>query len=307
MLNHPVYKSFQALALVTGLTVVLGTFPAYSSNIDTSPKSQPLSPATNINVKEDNVVFAHIPLTSESVGIMCEGVSVTIKRVADGDDISVYSSCPNHWSVRGHNIRQVAFATTQKGISIRADAGGTILTVNGRLYPMPADSNGTLHGLQISQKDGKVTINGQQVEPIAGSDVPGNCTGLDCLEVRVPNSYRGGLFLNSSGASTIAIDSWQGGSLIANLSGESNLTVGSLLDLSKAIFDIHGSGKAQIRTMFAQTLVANIDGGGCVQIDGGSAQLSNATVAGSGQIRLHGKFNNLKKAVSGNGKIDISE
>jgi hypothetical protein len=301
MLNYTVSKSVKLAAVFVALSIS----PALASNTDSVAPDKPLTPSTDITVRQGNVVFGHIPLTEENVGIMCEGVNVTIKRVADGDDIHVLSSCPSHWNVRGHNIRQVAFATTQKGISIRADAGGSILTVNGRLYPMPTDANGNLHGLQISQKDGKVTINGQVVEPIAGSDVPGNCTGIDSLEVQVPNSYRGGLFLYANGAAKIAVDSWQGGSLIANLSGQSNLTIGSLLDLNKAVFDIHGEGKADVRTMFAQMMVANIDGKGSVQIDGGTAKLSNATVSNGGAITLHGKFNNLKKAVTGGGTIDV--
>ncbi len=263
------------------------------------------SPTKADKMNADTVSFGHIATTAPKVAIVLEGVKLHVIRSADATDISVNASCPAHWNVSGSVIRQVAFGTTQKGISLRASGSGSVLMVNGKLYPLPQDANGSLHGLSISQKDGQVVINGTVVKPILGSDVPGPCSGLDLLDVVVPESYRGDLMLYANGASDIVVDGWQGGDLICNLSDASAMSCGNLQGLSKAIFELRGQGKVNVKQMSAQVLVADNNGTGALVIESGSAQVSNATVSGTGQITLHGKFKNLKKAVSGGGSIEV--
>lgn len=270
------------------------------------PSSAPSMPSTKVDkMSSDTVNFGHIAATSPKLGIVLEGVKLHIVRSSTAEDIAVSASCPSHWNLTGSIIRQVAFATTQRGISLRASGSGSVLMVNGKLYPLPQDSNGSLHGLSISQKDGQVIINGVSVKPILGSEVPGPCTGLDLLEVVVPESYRGDLMLHANGASDIVVDGWQGGDLICNLSDSSSISCGNLQQISKAVFDLRGQGKAQVKQMSAQVLVADNNGSGSLVIESGSAQVSNATVSGTGQITLHGKFKNLKKAVTGGGSIEV--
>ena len=57
--------------------------------------------------------------------------------------------------------------------------------------------------------------------------------------------------------------------------------------------------------MTTKALVVNVVGDGKITIDHGMADISNATISGTGTITLHGKYNNLQKAVNGQGAIEI--
>ena len=128
------------------------------------------------------VSFAQIPTSSQDIGLSAENVKVRIKRMPEISAIDVSSNCPSHWNVTNNIIRQVAFSTTAKGVSVRADATGAQAIVNGHIYQLPQDSNGAVHSLKI--ENGQVIINGQKLDPILGSDVPGPCTGPTCLRFK---------------------------------------------------------------------------------------------------------------------------
>jgi hypothetical protein len=280
---------------------ILLSTPAFSSNPQIS------TPTANImnDASSAPVSFAQIPATAPEIAFSFETVKVTIKREAGLDEIRISSNCPNHWNVSSSVVRQVALSSTSKGVSVRADATGAQAIVNGQIYQLPRGSDGAVHSLKI--ENGQVIINGQKLSPIAGSDVPGGCTGPDVLEVRVPESYKGGLLLSCHGASDVNLDSWMGGSVMISLHGSGNVNTGKLQNLSKAVFDVDGTGKAEIKGLTAKALVANINGAGSVLVNGGSADLSNATISGSGSIKLKGSFKNLKKSVNGSGSIQVLE
>lgn len=251
------------------------------------------------------VEFAQIPVSSTELRIAVESVKLKIRHVAAGQEIELASNCPAHWNVTGRTITQVGFSTAQKGVSLRADAAGAQVSVNGRIYRLPTGSDGSIHSLKV--ENGSVIINGQKLDPMPGSDKPGSCTGPDVLEISVPQAYSGGLTLVSNGASDINVDGWQGGAVKLKLNGASSLSAGKFSQLTVADLDIAGSGKAEIKDVSARSLVANITGSGTVLINGGHAEMSNATISGTGTIILHGRFNNMKQAVQGTGSIKVLE
>lgn len=251
------------------------------------------------------VGFAQISTSSPEVALSVESAHVKIRRVPAQQDIVVLSNCPKHWNVTGGVIRQVALSTTQKGVQLRADAAGAHVVVNGRVYQLPRDSDGAIRSLKV--ENGVVLINGRALEPLPGSDKPGSCTGPDALEVTVPDQYSGGLTIYCRGRSTVAVDSWKGGNLVASLSGEAALSAGKVSGLKKAVVDVQGTGTAQIDGLWAKAFVANINGGGSVKVNSGVADMSNATVSGTGSIELTGQFRNLKKSVQGTGSVTVTE
>jgi len=292
-------KQIFSAILVWPLVYVFSGLPVTAAN-----PANPMVGATAVPQQSSNLVdFAHIAKDAPGILLVVEGVKVNIRHKADATDVSVASNCPGHWAVKGNIVRQVALSTTQRGVSVRADALGGQAIVNGRIYQLPKGSDGTIRNLKI--ENGVVTANGQPLEPLVGSSVPGDCTGPDTLEVTVPTSYQGGLELYCQGASVVDMDDWQGGSLIANLGGTSQLTTGRLQKLAKVVVDVLGGGKAQIKELSARVFVANINGSGSVTVDSGSADMSNATVSGTGTMTIHGKFANLKKAVTGTGTITV--
>jgi len=266
-----------------------------------------VAPAANVPAAVTGalVPFAEVASNAPELVLALESVKLSVRRVAGAQAISIASNCPAHWNVSGNVVRQVGFSTTQKGVSLRADSTGAIAIVNGRIYQLPREADGSLRSIQM--KDGEVVINGRKLEPLAGSDKPGACTGPDQVEVRVPDGYAGGLVLSVHGASTVQVDGWQGGSVMASLQGESSLVTGKLQGLAKAVVDVQGSGSAQIKGLSAKAFVANINGSGSVVVDSGSAELSNATVTGSGTMTLKGKFKNLKQSVTGTGQIQVKD
>lgn len=252
------------------------------------------------------VSFAKIPGSAQEIGLSVESaVKVHVKRSAGIGEINVSSNCPGHWNVSGNVVTQVAMSSTSKGVSVRADAAGAKAIVNGHIYQLPRDANGAVHSLKI--ENGQVIINGQKLDPMPGSDVPGTCTGPDMLEVEVPDHYSGGLIISCHGASDVKVDSWTGGTVMLSLQGNANVVTGNLHGLSKAVVDINGPGKAEIKAITAKTFVANSNNGGVLHVNSGSADMSNATISGSGSITLKGKFKNLKKSVNGEGNIQVLE
>jgi len=251
------------------------------------------------------VQFATIGKSTTDLVLSVESAQVTVRRQPDAEDILLASNCPGHWNVSGSVIRQAGLSTTQKGVSMKAGGFGANIVLNGKVYPLSRGPDGAIRNLQV--KDGVVTVNGRQLEPLAGSDVPGDCTGPDVLQVTVPESYAGGLTLACQGGSGVTIDSWTGGSLVASLNGSSTLSADTLKGLEKAAIDVNGDGKARIKTLASRAFVANINGAGSVQVDHGTAEMSNATVSGAGTMTLRGKFGNLKKSVAGSGNIDVTE
>ncbi len=298
-MSNKIGSRLLALAAVCA-GVVLGLVPGQALGAGPVVEVQPGK------VKADGPVqFARVGASASEIVLLVESARVTIRRQGTAEEISVASNCPAHWNVTNHVIRQAAMSTTQKGVSMSADSAGARIILNGKIYPLAQGSDGSIRNLQV--KDGVVTINGRQLQPLPGSDVPGNCTGPDLLEVTVPEAYAGGLTVSCRGGSGVTIDSWTGGSLIANLSGSSTLSADSLKGLEKAVIDVNGDGKARIKSLASRAFVANINGGGSVQVDNGTAQLSNATVSGAGTMTLRGKFGNLKKSVAGSGNIDVTE
>ncbi len=249
------------------------------------------------------VVFAQIQTSMPGIVLNVESVKVTVRHAATADSISVASNCPAHWNVNGNTVRQVALSSTQKGVSLHASGAGAEVTVNGHIYQLPQGSDGAIHSLKV--ENGQVIINGQKLDPLPGSNVPGDCTGPDALEVTVPQSYEGGLELICTGTSSAQLDSWQKGPLVVSLAGQSSLTTGPLKKLEKAVIDVQGSGSAQIADLTAHALVANITGSGTLTVSNGSADMSNATISGTGSMHLKGSYKNLKKSVNGTGTIQI--
>lgn len=259
-------------------------------------------PADNLFTPPDFVSFAQISLDAPEIVLAVEGVNATVKRVAQGSQINILSNCPAHWNCTRNIIRQVGALNMPKGSAIRADASGGVALVNGKVYALPGQG-GQFKGISI--KDGQVTINGQPVEPIPGSTVAGSCRGPDALEIQVPDSYTGDLRIIINGNSEISVESWKTGALMANVGTNGTLKAGKLEKVAKLVLDTQGSGKAQVKSMTAKTLVVNMVGDGKISIDHGAADMSNATISGTGTITLHGKYNNLQKAVTGQGTIEV--
>lgn len=256
-------------------------------------------------VQEDTggaIVFGHIPESSPEIVLLVESARVVVKRVAGAGDIVVASNCPHNWNVSAAVVRQAGFSKPRTGVSMMSDALGSRAIVNGLIYPLPT---GPIHGLSMS-KDG-VVVGGQKVDPIAGSTVAGTTGSSDLVEVRVPESYGGGLRLGCAGASEVVVDSWKGGNVECTLLGESSLSAGKLKSLQKAQVDMRGKGKAEIGTLSTKVFVANIAGSGSIVVNGGQADISNATVSGDGVMTLKGNFKNLKKSIEGTGSINVTQ
>ncbi len=273
------------------------TTPSWGSKKDVSIEQ----PA----VKEDTsgaIVFGHIPDNVEQIVLLVESARVLVKRVSGASDITVASSCPHNWNLSGQVIRQAGFSKPRAGVSMMADALGKRAIVNGHIYPLP---DGPIHGLTMS-KDG-VIVGEQKIEPLAGADVPGTTGEGDLIEVRVPETYAGGLRLGCSGTSEVVVDSWKGGNLECTLLGDSSLSAGKLKSLQKTQVDMRGKGKAEIGALSTKVFVANISGSGTITVNGGSADISNATVSGDGVMTLKGNFKNLKKSIEGTGVINVTQ
>src|SRR5579885_526006 len=246
--------------------------PASNPQIGTPPSSLFDQPPSSV------IPFAEIPASAEEIALSVETVKVTVHRAAALDSVKVLSSCPSHWNVSGNVVRQVALSSTARGVAIRADATGA-----------------------------QVIVNGQRLKPLPGSDVPGSCTGPETLEIQVPDSYTGGLVLSCHGASDVQVDSWKGGTLVIMLHNQSTVSTGRLQGLAKAVVDIEGDSRAEIKDISTRAFVANINGSGTVFVGGGSADMSNATISGSGKMVLKGRFRNLRKAINGTGTIQVTE
>jgi hypothetical protein len=285
--------------------IAIGTAAAIA--VPSSPPEATVEPSTSVPAPEmtgpNGTRFGEIPSSAPGIVLTVEDTKVKIRRVADVHSIVTTSNCPSHWNVTGNTIRQVAQSQPQKGVTLRAGAGGAQITLNGRLYQLPQGADGSIKSLKV--ENGVVTINGKQIEPLPGSPSPG--AGPDTLEISVPESYLGGLSFSSQGTSSIDIDQWKNGPLVANLSGSSSLTAGNLSKLEKVVLNVTGSGNVSVDNMSTKTLVANIEGSGAIVVKNGTADISNATVSGTGMMSLKGKYKNLKKSVQGAGVIDVQE
>jgi hypothetical protein len=248
--------------------------------------------------------FGTLPLQTENITLVAESAKVVIKRVAGSSEIVLESNCPRNWNLQQNGmIRQAGFSgDIRKGSSLLADDLGSRAIVNGHVYLL---AQGGMRGIKMGA-DG-VFINGEQIQPLKGSDIPCNCTGEDLLVISVPQSFTGGLRIGSSGNSNIAIDSWKDGALECTLTGNSSLTAGKLESLTKANFDNKGKGAAEIENVNAKIFVASTRGAGsaAIRVKHGNADMSNATVEGNGTIELHGSFKNFKQLVDGTGKIEV--
>lgn len=246
--------------------------------------------------------FGAIPISASTVVIVSESARVVVKRVPEISEIIVSSNCPRNWALHGSQIRQAGFSgEIRKGTSLLADGLGSRAIVNGRVYMLPS---GPMKGLSMGAAG--VTIGGQPIEPLKGSDIPCNCSGDDLLEVQVPMSFTGDLKIGSAGKSQLQIDSWKDGGLECMMFGETTLNAGKL-ESQKLAFDNRGKGAADISEVDAKVFVANCSGQGnaAIRVKKGKAETSNATVEGNGTIELHGNFKQLKQAVDGTGKIEV--
>lgn len=256
----------------------------------------------NPNVKADSSAFGQIPANVDRVMVLVEDAKVHITRTGSGT-ISVGSNCPRNWNVTGALVRQAGFSKPRQGVAMMADALGSRAIVNGKIYPLP---QGGMKGLSMNQQG--VTIGGEKVTPIQGTDAPGTCDGPDSVTVKAPDSFTGGLLLGASGATDALIDSWKGGTFECTLMSTSCLKTGSIGPVDKAVIDLRGSGKVEIDNIAARVLVVNVGGTGTVTIKGGSADITNLTVSGKGVINAKGKFKGLQKAVEGGaGTITVTE
>jgi hypothetical protein len=262
-----------------------------------------IEPATTAaqTAATNTISFAQVPVSSEGIVVLLENADLKVIRDSGATQISLRSSCPGHWNVANSLIRQAGFAKQRNGISITADALGSRAILNGKVYALPEQ----MGGLQ-STKDGLI-VGGKKMDPLAGSDVPGDCGGTsDLLEVIVPDSYSGNLTIGASSDSHISLANWRGGDLKITMLGSSRLEAGMLKDLNKASIDIRGTASARIGDVAAKVLVTNVDGTGAIDVESGSAAITNATVSGNGKIQMRGKFDNLKQSVQGSGTIKVN-
>ena len=247
------------------------------------------------------VRFATLPLNSPEIVLVAESAHVSVSRVAGLNEVILSSNCPRNWSIQGTAVRQAGFSVPRKGTAMMADVLGSRAIVNGQVYLLPQQMRG---GMKLGA-DG-VFIAGQKIDPLKGSDIPGNCGGEDFLEVKVPESFTGDLKIGSAGKSNIELSSWKNGSFMVALSGEGSISsTGKMEGLEKAVIDNRGKGSADFSEIVAKAVVANVSGEGSVSIKRGTAEMSNATVAGTGKISLPGKYKNLKQQVDGKGSIEV--
>ncbi|MBY0357396.1 MAG: DUF2807 domain-containing protein [Candidatus Obscuribacterales bacterium] len=245
--------------------------------------------------------FATIPGRLLELGLAVENANIVVKRVPGISEISLWSNCPRNWNVQKGLVRQCGFSSQRKGTALLADALGSRAIVNGRVYLF---APGPMKGLQLGAQG--VFINGQEVEPLKGSDVTCNCAGEDVLEVRIPESYNGSLKVACANKSSFELNNWREGNLECLLMGESTFSGGKLDSLSKAVFDLRGNAKAEIEDLSTKTFVANIAGNGQIVVKHGKADISNATVAGAGKIILSGEYKNMQKSVEGSGSVEVN-
>jgi hypothetical protein len=284
------------------LVAVCGAQSALSSNVEA-----PQLKSETVMKKESGspVNFAQIAGTSQNLSAQAESGKVVIKHLPGITSINLKSNCPAHWNVTSGVIRQVATSGTQKGVSLRADGMGAQVTVGGRIYQLPRGEDGAIRNLKV--ENGVVLINGKKLEPLPGSDKPGDCTGPEMLTVEVPDSFAGDLTLSLNGTAQVELDRWKKGNLQVNLNGTSVFQSGLLEQLDKAVIDVQGTGLAKVSELNTKVLVANITGSGSLNIDKGRAQMSNATISGAGMMVLKGSYPNLKKSVNGPGMIQVLE
>lgn len=274
-----------------------------------SSKGEPKVEAKNSDNCRDSVLieksssqFATLPANSRAIIIVAEGAKILIKR-GNTSEITLSSNCPRNWCVKGTLVRQAGFSgEPRKGSALLADDLGSRAIVSGQVYLFPP---GPMKGIKMGV-DG-VFINGQKVDPLKGSDMPGTCSGEDLLLVNVPQGYNGDLKIGSAGKSAVTIESWKGGALELTMLGESTFQASKLDSLAKAAFDNKGRGSAEIAELDAKIFVANTKGNGnpSIRVKKGQAEMSNATVEGNGTIELHGNFRNLQQMVEGQGKIEV--
>lgn len=250
---------------------------------------------------DGNARFGTISANIQELVLVAENASVVIKRVSGINQIALYSNCPRNWNVQRNMIRQCGFTADRKGTALLADSLGSRAIVNGKVYVFPP---GPMKGLQMGA--GGVSVDGQPVEPLKGSDIPCNCSGDDFLEVRIPDSYAGNLKIGSAGKSDVRIESWKNGDLDCRTMGESSLTAGKLDTLNKSVFDNRGKGKIEVAELSAKTFVGNVSGTGQLTVRNGKADVSNATVSGAGKISLSGAFKNMQKMAEGSGTIEVN-
>lgn len=282
------------LALFSFMASVI-VLPAYAGKADIKLETKGEKP-----VDANLVRFATLPEGAKDLVVIAESSRVEIEKVAGTGQISVYSNCPRNWNVSGNVVRQAGFCQPRKGTAMMGDALGSRAIVNGRIYILP---NGKMQGLKMGPNG--VFINDEPLTPLAGSDVPGSCSGSDIIHVRVPESFNGAMNIACAGESEVVIDSWKGGDLACTLLQKSGLQAGHLEALNKYVVDNRGMGKALVDFLSAKVFVANVTGAGQVNIKKGTAEVSNATVSGTGNITLKGTFKNLSKSIEGKGTIEI--
>jgi hypothetical protein len=293
------------ISVLSPLLCATSIVAAYASSNSSAPDqtSQAVSVPATAALPPGYSTFAHVPATADKLVLLSEDAKLRIVQDKNAADISVASNCPMHWNVAGPVIRQAGFAKVRSGVSMKSDALGSRAIVNGKVYPLPS---GSMRGPLNMNPAGGVTLAGQRVEPLAGTDMPGIADGEDDILVVVPASYAGDLTVGAAGHSQVALPAWQGGSVKVTLLDSTQLSAGSLSGLHNAAIDMHGDGKADIEKLSADTFVASITGNGSINVDQGKAKMSNATVQGNGQIKMKGQFENLKQAVVGHGTIQIN-
>lgn len=287
----------KALLALSALAFLASGFqPSFAAKKEISVDS-----AKQSKIEEGFQRFASLPLSTKDLVVVAEDAKVKIVRIAGQNEISFYANCPRNWNVQGSTVRQAAFSLPRKGTAMLADALGNRAIANGKVYLFPA---GPMRGLQMNTKG--VFVNGEELKPLSGTEMPGTCNGKDALEVRVPDSYTGNIALGSAGSSELSLSSWKGGDLSCLLTGKSSFSASKLDGLNKAVLDNKGDGTVEVNSLSAKIFVANVSRSGQVIVNDGKTELSNATVSGNGGIKLNGTFKNLQKSVEGAGKLEIN-
>lgn len=253
----------------------------------------------------DLVSFSNFPTNKEEIALIVENSLVKIDRSTSAKDIVLSSNCPCHWNVGSNSagigiVRQVGFDTTARGVALRADEYGSLVILGGKVYKLPQEG-GQIRNLRT--ENGQAIVNGKPLEPLAGSDKAGPCTGPETLSITFPASYKGNLRLISYGGKS-NIKSWQNGDLNVKANGTSQVEIDSASDMNKVVLDISASSIKEgatisIGKMNTKIFVANVNGLGNIKVDNGKSGTSNATVSGGGKIFLKGKFDNLLKDIKG--------
>lgn len=288
--------SSTAIKLLFCSILLLSPFKSASS---TTPDVNIKTPPLNMTVA-DSTLFAKFDLNQLEIVVIAENAKVVVKHMTDIKEININASCPGNWNINQNVIRQAGFSQGSSGVAMKADALGSRAIVKGKVYLFPT---GQVKGLKMG-KDG-VFVGGEQIQPLAGSNVNGKCTGFDVLEIQVPLKYRGGFKIGASGTSEISMDNWNSGEISCTLLEKSSFAGGKLDALKKIVIDNRGSGKTEIQNLSTKIMVVNNSGNGSVIVNKGSADMSNATVEGAGSITLKGQYKNMKKSIDGTGTIEI--